>query len=111
MKVLSFFQFFRTLCRFFQQSCVWCCRCVDALCVQHGELFGDVKDVAFTRQGYFAMLGTLFKVWPWQLDGHNVMPWSHPDPQWLMSAAMMIAAAVLVIGLFILLAKKFSSKH
>jgi putative membrane protein len=46
------------------------------------------------------MLGTLFKVWPWQLDGHNVMPWSHPDPQWLMSAAMMIAAAVLVIGLF-----------
>lgn len=46
------------------------------------------------------MLGTLFKVWPWQLTGRNVMPWSHPDPKWLMSAAMMLVAAVLVLGLF-----------
>jgi len=57
------------------------------------------------------MLGTLFKVWPWQLSGHNIMPWTHPDPQWLMSAVMMLTATVLVIGLFKLDRSQSADSH
>ncbi|MFC3193068.1 DUF368 domain-containing protein [Marinicella sediminis] len=46
------------------------------------------------------MLGTLFKVWPWQLDGGNVMPWHHPEPQWLMMLLMMLSSSLLVVVLF-----------
>jgi putative membrane protein len=46
------------------------------------------------------MLGTLFKVWPWQLDGNKVMPWVHPEPQWLPCLLLMGTSCLLVWLLF-----------
>ncbi len=48
----------------------------------------------FTLAGL--MLGTLFKVWPWQAAGNNVMPFNHPNPQLLYAIALMALASVFV---------------
>jgi len=46
------------------------------------------------------MAGTLFKVWPWQINGINVMPHAHPNPQLLWSILVLCVAFILVGMLF-----------
>ncbi len=46
------------------------------------------------------MLGTLFRVWPWQDSNGNLSPFNHPEPQLLYASLLMAAAALLVWLLF-----------
>lgn len=47
------------------------------------------------------MLGTVFKVWPWQTVAEvNVWPWQHGSPQYLMSVVMLFSGVIVVTGLF-----------
>ncbi len=46
------------------------------------------------------MLGTLFRVWPWQINTANISPFNHPHPQFLLSLLMMTLAGLLVWWLF-----------
>lgn len=52
------------------------------------------------------MLGTLFRVWPWQLEKTNISPLQHPEPQLLFSLLLMCLAGLLVSVLFSFDSKK-----
>ncbi|WP_223787131.1 DUF368 domain-containing protein [Marinicella meishanensis] len=46
------------------------------------------------------MLGTLFRVWPWKADSHNILPTAHPEPNWLPALMLMALASAFVWTLF-----------
>lgn len=46
------------------------------------------------------MLGTLFKVWPWKDNSHNLMPFEHPEPHIFWALGLMALATILVMVLF-----------
>ncbi len=44
------------------------------------------------------MLGSLVKVWPWQVANANVMPWTLENPQTFTAIALMLLAIILVFA-------------
>ncbi|WP_395374675.1 DUF368 domain-containing protein [Marinicella sp. W31] len=44
------------------------------------------------------MLGSLVKVWPWQVQQQNIMPWQHTDPQTVWVLLCCLIGAAVVIG-------------